>query len=90
MNVRGTETKNQRASSAKSVVNGMAAELPLLHRTRFITKNNTNTTLKYRKTFQLNCRCTYLYKIIINNKILPNRHTTYGYLIQLLYNLVSR
>lgn len=46
MNVSGTETPNQSAKSAISVVNGTAAELPFAQRIKFITKNNPNTTLQ--------------------------------------------
>jgi hypothetical protein len=46
MKVSGTETPNHRARSAIRVVKGTAAELPLLQRIRFITKNKQNTTLK--------------------------------------------
>jgi hypothetical protein len=46
MKVSGTETPNHRARSAIRVVKGTAAELPLLQRIRFITKNKQNTTLQ--------------------------------------------
>jgi hypothetical protein len=45
MKVSGTETPNQSARRAIRVVKGTAAELPLLQRIRFITKNKQNTTL---------------------------------------------
>jgi hypothetical protein len=45
MKVSGTETPNQRARRAIRVVKGTAAELPLLQRIRFITKNKQNTML---------------------------------------------
>lgn len=46
MNVSGTETPNHNPRRATNVVNGTAAELPLLHSTKFIMKNNPKTTLK--------------------------------------------
>ncbi len=49
--VRGTETPNQRASRATRVKKGMAAELPLYHRTRFMTKKWANTTLFEQKQY---------------------------------------
>lgn len=45
-NVNGTDTPNHNPSKAKSVVKGTAAELPLLHKTKFITKNKPKTILK--------------------------------------------
>ncbi len=45
-NVSGTETPNHNANNATNVLNGTAPELPLLHSTKFITKNNPKTTLK--------------------------------------------
>lgn len=46
MKVSGTETPNHSASSATSVENGIAADEPLPHSTRFIMKNSENTTLE--------------------------------------------
>lgn len=47
-NVKGTDTKNHRAKSPTRVEKGTAAELPLLHRTKFMTKNNPKTILKQK------------------------------------------
>lgn len=46
--VSGTDTPNHKARRAIKVVNGIAAELLLPHKIKFITKNNPNTTLKYK------------------------------------------
>lgn len=43
--VRGTDTKNHSANNANKVVKGTAAELPLLHKTKFMMKNNPKTIL---------------------------------------------
>lgn len=44
--VKGTDTQNHRTNKAINVENGIAAELCLAQRTKFITKNKQNTTLK--------------------------------------------
>ena len=44
-NVRGTETRNQRARSSTRVRKGTAADDPLYQSTRFITKKWANTIL---------------------------------------------
>lgn len=44
-NESGTDTPNQRAKSAMSVLNGTAPELPLLHKIKFITKKSPKTVL---------------------------------------------
>lgn len=44
--VKGTETQNHKASKATRVKNGMAAEEPSYHKTRFMTKKRPKTTLK--------------------------------------------
>jgi len=49
MKTNGVATQNQRASKAKNVVNGIAAELPLAQRTRFKTKNMPKITLNKPK-----------------------------------------
>lgn len=49
--VSGTETKNQSASNANKVVKGTAAELPLLHSTKFMMKNSPKTILKHTKKY---------------------------------------
>lgn len=46
MNVSGTETQNHNTNKAIRVENGIAAELSLAQRTKFIMKNKQNTTLK--------------------------------------------
>lgn len=45
-NVSGTDTQNHNNNKASSVENGIAAELSLTQRTKFIMKNRQNTTLK--------------------------------------------
>lgn len=45
MNVKGTETQNQSDNRAMRVEKGIAAELSLAHKTRFMTKNSMNTIL---------------------------------------------
>jgi hypothetical protein len=46
MNTNGVDTQNQRASNAKNVVNGMAAELPFAQRTIFKMKKVPKIKLK--------------------------------------------
>ena len=46
MNTNGVDTQNQRASNAKNVVNGMAAELPFAQSTRFKMKKMEKIKLK--------------------------------------------
>ncbi len=46
MNTNGVDTQNQRASNAKNVVNGMAAELPFAQRTIFKMKKIPKIKLK--------------------------------------------
>lgn len=53
MNVSGTETHNQRDRRASNVKNGTAAELPLDHKIRFMTKKIPNTILKNKYEFTL-------------------------------------
>lgn len=45
-NVNGTDTQNHKNNKANKVENGIAAELFLAHKTRFIMKNKQKTTLK--------------------------------------------
>jgi peroxiredoxin len=45
---KGVATQNQRASNAKNVVNGIAAELPFAQRTIFRTKNIPKMALKIK------------------------------------------
>lgn len=63
MNVRGTETQNQSDNRAIRVEKGIAAELSLAHKTRFMTKNSMNTMLHQIKI-------TELVNIYFSNKML--------------------
>lgn len=53
-NVSGTDTQNHNANNAIRVLNGTAPLLPLLHNTKFMTKNNPNTTLNGNKKQNFN------------------------------------
>lgn len=44
-NVSGTDTQNHKTNKTNNVENGMAAELSLAHKTKFIMKNKQKTTL---------------------------------------------
>lgn len=48
MKVSGTDTQNHNISKTNNVENGIAAELSLAQRTKFIMKNKQNTTLKLK------------------------------------------